>query len=64
MDVLKQISEVRHLFLDSGLVVCVLPSWWAVPSHHPDRHYATFCELAAHPPPPIPVPPALECLIV
>lgn len=48
MDVLKKINEVRHLFLDSGFVVCVLPSWWAGPCHLPVLHCSMLCELEAH----------------
>lgn len=47
MDVLRKISEVRHLFLDSGFMVCVLPSWWAVPSHLPALDCSMLCERAA-----------------
>lgn len=52
LDVLKQISEVRHLFLDSGfVVVCVSPSWWAVSPHLPLLHCSMLCDLEAAPKP-------------
>lgn len=47
MDVLKQISEVRHLFLDSGcVVVCVLRSLVAG-CLLPVLHCSMLCDLAA-----------------
>lgn len=47
MDVLKQISEVRHLFLDSGcVVVCVLRSL-VVGCLLPVLHCSMLCDLAA-----------------
>lgn len=50
MDVLRKLSEVRHLLLDSGSMVYVLPWWWAVPSLIPALHCSMHCEPAAPPP--------------